>query len=47
MIWEYRVMVKGDHRLLKLSMILNDLGREGWELVSVDDKYCYLKKRKL
>lgn len=44
--YQYRLVVKGDHRLLKLSTILDDLGREGWELVAVDERYFYLKRPK-
>jgi hypothetical protein len=33
--WEYRVVEIVVHDLRRCEMIMNDLGREGWELISV------------
>jgi hypothetical protein len=44
--WEYWLMTKGSDGMLFLDRRLRELGREGWELVAVDDRYCYLKREK-
>jgi len=46
--WEYMVEDSGDKakREIMAWKMLNELGREGWELVSVDDDGLLYLKRK-
>lgn len=41
--WEYRTITL-DSIWEQKEKILNELGKEGWELVSVDDNMAYLKR---
>lgn len=38
----YRSLMDGDNDFMNL---LNELGEDGWELVSVDNKIAYLKQQ--
>jgi len=46
MTYEYWLLVKADCGVIMLNKRISKLGREGWELVAVDDKYCYFKRGK-
>jgi len=37
--WEYRIVENSDAAYSKIAEMLNDLGSQGWELVSVKDRY--------
>jgi hypothetical protein len=42
--WEYRIMVKPYLDVDALTTRLALRGDMGWELIAVDDKYCYFKR---
>jgi len=47
--WEYRNFYLGNNEPHDPETIeaMNDLGKEGWELVAVDGDYLYFKRLKL
>lgn len=45
--WEYTVKLVPSAPEDKAAEAFNELGKEGWELVSVDDRRAYFKRPKM
>lgn len=42
--WEYLFRDTEEMTVDAMQIFLNEMGQEGWELVSVDDEFCYFKR---
>ena len=42
--WEYETVFIHKHNMAQVMERLNEMGKDGWELVSIDEGRAYLKR---